>query len=122
MFKQHKKNRDKYRHQLKIISWIIVRDKAATKIPVERRTRDRGGLYCMPQVYLPVLQLLDDALRAELMKVCSTIRGANTAKVCMQIPIHFTIYMYMYFLFIILLSNPNFVMIQSTLCIKHHVD
>ena len=80
MFRLYKKNREKYGHFLHPLAKMIVTNKSQSSIPVEQRSRDQGGLYCLSRDFLPPLRLLDHTLRIELSK--SKQYGKKLSMVC----------------------------------------
>ena len=66
MFKLFKKNKQKYGVQLKILSHIIQIEKRY--LPVQQRARDRGGLYAIKNIFIPMLKMLDSLILSELAK------------------------------------------------------
>ena len=60
---------EKYGHFLHPLAKMIVTNKSQSSIPVEQRSRDQGGLYCLSRNFLPPLRLLhlfvDRTLRIE---------------------------------------------------------
>ena len=75
MFRLYKRNRAKYRMELLTVASIIVRDKKKVKLPIQQRSRDRGGLYCLMPEFLPVVRALDDVILGEFPK-----HGRNLVK------------------------------------------
>ena len=67
MFRLFKKNRAKYIHERVILAKLLA-DKKKANVSVVQRCRDRGGLYIMKDVLMPVMRRLDSMIVQEVKK------------------------------------------------------